>query len=192
MYSPSLLSKTWAIFFQSFGPVASRLPCCSKQSPIVNLPIASLSHVYPGCGPSSFPAVTRGPDTQHPEHLHFFSTQALSPCLYFWYLNICTDTHLFLKIFSQACALRRADISARSNPSSSTYSPLCEIANMHAVARRHLWLSQAVCSTSSTWISFQPRSVANFLFGIQTHVLTIIFLKIHTQFQPRREGATGL
>ena len=83
----------------------------------------------------------------------------VSPCLYFQYLNICIDTHLFSNIFSKIFALQQADLSALSNPSSSTYSLLCEIAWMLAVAHHHPQPLQEVHSTSSTCISFQPRSV---------------------------------
>jgi len=47
----------------------------------------------------------------------------VSPCLYFWYLNICTHTFFrrFPHYFSEVLAPRRADLFALSDPSLSTY-----------------------------------------------------------------------
>lgn len=177
VYSPSSF-KDLDNFFPRFWPCGERTTLLSKQSPIVTYP----SHhwaMYIGL----WSVVVRGPGAQHPEHLHFFSTK-VSPRLYFWHLNIFTDTHLFSKIFNEVCALRRADTFALSNPSSSTYSLLCEIAYLHTVARHHLWLSRVVCSTLSTWIFFQSRSVTICFFGIQTHELTITFRRFVHSFSP--------
>jgi len=183
MYSASLFSKTWAIFFRGFGPVASGLPC-SKQSPIVNLPIPS-SSVYPGCGLSN--------------HLHFFQQRLAVACIFYLWISVLMLTFFrrFPLYFSEVFAPpQRADLFALSNPSSSTYSLLCEIAYTHTVAHHHLQPSREVHSTLSTCISFQPRSVTVCLFAIQTHVLTITFFEdsysFFLKFWPCGEQTTSL
>lgn len=164
MHSASLLWKTWANFSEGFGPVASGPLCCSKQTPIVNLPVPLSSlyiRVVARCHLQSLQEVG-------PSAAPWLSALKVSPCLYFQYLNICIDTHLSSNIFSEVFALQRADLSALSKPSSSTYSLLCEITRLNAcrcsspspaVARgsqhlKHLdFFSAAVSGREPAWSS---------------------------------------
>jgi len=139
MYSASLFSKTWA-------------------------------SVYLGRGLSeSSPVITRG--AQHLEHLHFFQQRLAVACIFDLWISVLMLTFFrrFLLYFSKVFAPPQwADLFSLSNPSSSTYSLLCEITYMHTVAHHHLQPLWEVHSTLSTCISFQPRSVTVCLFAIQT------------------------
>lgn len=78
MYSASPLWKTWSNFSWGFGPVASRLLCCSKQSSHSE-PTHSLIKPYI---PRVWPIVTsscckRSDQVPHPDYLHFVSTKVV-------------------------------------------------------------------------------------------------------------------
>jgi len=131
----------------------------------------------------------------HLEHLLLFSTE-VSPCLFFWYLNICSDTHFFRRsphFFSEFFALQQVGLFPLSSPSS-TYPLLCDA---HTVACHHLKPSWEVRSMSSTCIFFQSRSVTvcllvfKHMYSIDNHLFEdsyTFFLK----FWPCGERTTGL